>query len=988
MSMLPLMQPNATLQASEQVKAVGTATLAHSARSLSLCALLLLLRCAAGVRVETLAGGGGAYHAPVTPTHAPAATHTSTAAATAAAAAARPAPLDESASSIAAPATAKPIVPALSLAPLLAAAAAAVSSGTPISASAGALPDRTELITGGSFGALGFVDGVGARARFSSPAQMALQRDATGAAVAVVISDRDNHALRRLHLQSGRVETLACRPQMRPTNADTAAAAASASATTAAAALPLLLPLSSPAGVLLDPQSTGSWLLLADGGNHLIRKLWLPVEASAGGSGAGAGASLSALPRAALWAGGQGGALGWENEGDDEVIPTSADEAQPSTVAASALPAERPMTARRRMANRMAEEQAAAAAVATGGATVPPVIAASGTPSAHSAPFPVPASALHTVPASSARFSRPSGLCWDASSNVLLCDRGNKKLKKISATGLVSQVLPGRPGEDHASAYDAAAASASAARQLYGPECVAIDSRNNVLIADTAAHCILRLAPSGACTVLAGVARTPGFRDAPPAGTGGAAALFSSPRGLAVDPRSQCVFVADSDNHAIRLVTPQGAVVTIAGQGAPCLVLALPGASAADAGAADSARRSSARPSSASTFRSYSNRAPPAPTSGGPSTAPLGAEPGAQPEIEHEPEEGFVDGVSGHARFFRPEGLVFDEASDALYVCDSGNNSVRRLRIERGGVSDQDHPAAGASAAAVAGFGALVPSEPFPSARLMSGDHHHPPASPSRGGDTQLNRHASMPSFRSPLTARPATATAAAARPGSSDSVARRWGGGGGGGGGGSGAGASPPSLDAPPLPTDPHSWSRIDVAFWLLSLSPAFEAYVPAFHTSRIDGPALLSKVQGRAGDAVLQQVGVGSKMHRNAILRAVLRLANPGEDEQEQADSGSDDGAALDQSGDGSARGSGPNSRVGSASATRPVSVGVRPMTAGGWRPSSASVSSRASAAAESLLSAMHLSDPPTVAAPTSTASAAAELAQKEHDLLSASD
>lgn len=979
--------------------------------------------------------------------------HASAAAAAPAAAApttAKPAPRYESASSIA----------ALSLAPLLAAAATAAASGsTSVSA---ALADRTELLAGGAFGRAGFVDGVGSEARFCSPAQMALQRGADGAAVAVVLSDRDNHAVRRLHLQSGRVETLACRPQMRPTHAGTAVAAAANPSSTAPASasspaaptasmLPLLLPLSSPSGVVLDPQSAGTWLLLADGGNHLIRKLWLPTDNNADG---GYVAPLSALPRPTLWAGGAGGGLGWENEGDDEAppapAPAPASGSDESAAASAQLyakdtgsrPAERPMTARRRLASRMAEEEAAAATAAAAAASsssgsqdpsraAPPVPASAPIP----APLPTAAAAAHTVVASAARFSRPSGLCWDASSNVLVCDRGNRKLKKVSAAGMVSQLLPAWPSlapDDFAPATDAAAAAAAAAassatvtataaRQLFGPECVAIDARNNVLVADTAGHCVRRLAPSGACTVLVGVPRTPGFRDAPSGAGGGSGsgALFSSPRGLAVDPRSQCIFVADSDNHAIRLITPQGAVLTIAGKGA------FEGGedadvSASSAGGTASARpvSASARPSSAAAMRSYSNRAPPSPVphSSSSSAAPLGLGLGAEPGAETEPEEGFVDGLGGHARFFRPEGLAYDARTDTLYVCDSGNNCVRRLRIER------EDPAAGetgagaadaAAAAAAAGFGALVPPEPFPSARLMPGHHQqHDPASPSRTGsggggrgpDAQLNRHASMPSFRSPLTARPATASAAvaAARPSSSDSIGRRWGGvggsGGGVGGGGSGAGASPPSLDAPPLPTDPHSWSRVDVAFWLLSLSPAFETYVSSFHASRIDGAALLSGAQGRAGDALLQRLGVASKTHRNAILRAVLRLVNPGEDEaEEQADSGAEDSAAaLDESGEGgaSARGSGPSSRVGSASATRPhglsAGVHVRPTTAGGsgWRPSSASVSSRASAAAESLLSAMHLSDPQAAAAPRPAAAATAELALEDDDLPIASD
>lgn len=91
------------------------------------------------------------------------------------------------------------------------------------------------------------------------------------------------------------------------------------------------------------------------------------------------------------------------------------------------------------------------------------------------------------------------------------------------------------------------------------PHSLAFDPAGNLYVADTGNHTIRRISPAGVVSTFAGKPGEPGAAD----GTG-ASARFRSPEGLAVD-RNGNVYVADTGNHTIRLITPSGIVSTIAG---------------------------------------------------------------------------------------------------------------------------------------------------------------------------------------------------------------------------------------------------------------------------------------------------------------------------------------------------------------------------------------------------------------------------------------
>lgn len=95
---------------------------------------------------------------------------------------------------------------------------------------------------------------------------------------------------------------------------------------------------------------------------------------------------------------------------------------------------------------------------------------------------------------------------------------------------------------------------------------LAADEAGNIYFADSNRDFIGRIAPGGTTSVIAGLPGSHGFQDGP-AGT----ARFNSPEGIALD-RHGNLFVADTANHRIRKIDPDGTVTTIAGTGVADLV--------------------------------------------------------------------------------------------------------------------------------------------------------------------------------------------------------------------------------------------------------------------------------------------------------------------------------------------------------------------------------------------------------------------------------
>jgi sugar lactone lactonase YvrE len=155
-----------------------------------------------------------------------------------------------------------------------------------------------------------------------------------------------------------------------------------------------------------------------------------------------------------------------------------------------------------------------------------------------------------------AQFNQPCGLASDAAGNLYVADTNNHAIRKITNTGAVTTLA----GNGTAGYTDG---TGSAAR-FTAPWGVAVDSNGNVFVADSGNHRIRRITPTGVVTTVAG-SGVAGYADGV-----GTRAAFNNPSGVAVRGDGT-LFVADTDNHRIRRIAPDGTVTSLAGDGAPGL---------------------------------------------------------------------------------------------------------------------------------------------------------------------------------------------------------------------------------------------------------------------------------------------------------------------------------------------------------------------------------------------------------------------------------
>lgn len=296
-----------------------------------------------------------------------------------------------------------------------------------------------------------------------------------------------------------------------------------------------------------------------------------------------------------------------------------------------------------------------------------------------------------------AQFSNPQGMTIDASGNLYICDFNNYRIRKITPTGVVTtiagngnnisldgtgtaaQVTPNGITIDNAGniyftesffnnkirkitpagvvttiagSTEGNADGTGTSAQFYNPRDIVLDKSGNLYVADSGNHKIRKITPAGVVTTIAG--STNGYAD----GTG-SAAQFSFPFGITIDNAGN-LYVADTNNHKIRKITPSGVVTTIAGN-----TQGFTDGTGTAAQFNNPTNLKFDRFGNLFISDSNNNRIRKM-NSNGNITTITGSS------------QGFVSGAIGLAQFYAPRGLAFDTTGN-LFVVDSENHNIRKI---------------------------------------------------------------------------------------------------------------------------------------------------------------------------------------------------------------------------------------------------------------------------------------------------------------------
>jgi outer membrane protein OmpA-like peptidoglycan-associated protein/sugar lactone lactonase YvrE len=191
---------------------------------------------------------------------------------------------------------------------------------------------------------------------------------------------------------------------------------------------------------------------------------------------------------------------------------------------------------------------------------------------------------------------------------------------------------------------------------LNRPNGIVVGKDGTIYFSDDNNHCVRKVTPDGRVMLVAGAPRSAGFEDGD-----SEEALFNSPHGLALDPQGN-LYVCDYFNHAIRKITPEGRVTTIAGGGG----------SGFDDGPAKEATFSFpiaiVRDSRGNLYVLET---------GNHALRKITPQ-GRVLTVAGQGSPSYKDGSGKNAAFNTPVGLAIDK-SDYLYIVDAGNRAIRKV---------------------------------------------------------------------------------------------------------------------------------------------------------------------------------------------------------------------------------------------------------------------------------------------------------------------
>ena len=256
-----------------------------------------------------------------------------------------------------------------------------------------------------------------------------------------------------------------------------------------------------------------------------------------------------------------------------------------------------------------------------------------------------------------AQFIYPFGIDVDAAGNVYVADTNNNAIRKITPEGVVSTVAP----------------DADIRHPLglaLGPDgTIYFTQAGGTTIGDAhggLGHEVRKITPDGTVSWVAGNGEA-GYADGP-----AEQAQFSTAWGITIAPDGT-LYVADTGNCAVRVITPDGEVSTLAGGpgeghqdgiGAEARFYYPTGVAVDEAG-------------NVYVVESWDIRATP----GGTTAVRVVTPDGRVTPLAGGKEPGFADGPAPEALFAHPMGIAISPDGGTLYVADTANNRVRVIHL-------------------------------------------------------------------------------------------------------------------------------------------------------------------------------------------------------------------------------------------------------------------------------------------------------------------
>ncbi len=159
-------------------------------------------------------------------------------------------------------------------------------------------------------------------------------------------------------------------------------------------------------------------------------------------------------------------------------------------------------------------------------------------------------------PALNAALNYPAGLCLDSAGNLFVADRNNHRVRKIDSHGTITTIAGnGKPDWSG----DGGPAIAAA---LHFPSDVSCTADGQLFISDRSNSRIRKIDTQGMISTIAGIGPPEFGGDFGPAQN----ALLKYPFGIDLDQNGN-LFIADRGNNRIRKVSPDGTIITVAGDG-------------------------------------------------------------------------------------------------------------------------------------------------------------------------------------------------------------------------------------------------------------------------------------------------------------------------------------------------------------------------------------------------------------------------------------